>query len=294
MKHAKRRFLSLLVALVMIIGLVPSTVLAANTEGTQAAETYTASVDFTAQMAGGFLMPPQSGVSVSSDLSEIYGYSDSVADGVSALDVLIKAHELVFGEDFAKETATEFLAMSGNTVTKQFGVGSDVYWGGFFLNHCFANDGTFYDENNYNGTTVNTQKVVNGDLVEFFFYEDENGGDSYNWFLGPDGKYSRTFTVEANKDLELTLKSFLAAYASCFKDESEMVASDRAKDVEDAQICTVDLDTGAVTKIAGAITDEDGAVTLKFAEPGTYTIAAVSTDDSIYTQIMSLSTVTVT
>ena len=294
MKHAKRRFLSLLVALVMIIGLVPSTVLAANTEGTQAAETYTARVDFTAQMSGAFLMAPQHDVSVSSDLSDNYGYADSVTDGVSALDVLIKAHELVFGEDFVKETATEFFAMSGDTVTKQFGVGMSELYAGFFLNHCFANDGTMYDENNYKGTTVNTQKVVNGDLVEFFFYEDDAYGDSYNWFLGEDGKYSRSFTVPANQDLVLTLKSFDAMSASIFKDEAAMVASNKVKDVKDAQICTVNQDTGAVTPIAGAITDKDGAVTLKFAEPGTYTITAQSTEDSSYTLIMSLTTVTVT
>ena len=294
MKHAKRRFLSLLVALVMIVGLVPSTVLAAGTESTQTAEAVTAKVDFTAQAAGGFLLAPQFDVSVSSDLAESYGYADSVTDGVSALDVLVKAHELVFEDEFTKESAADYLALSGNTVTKQFGIGSDDFYGGFFLNHCFANDGTMYDANNYNGTTVNTQKVVDGDLVEFFFYEDDAYADSYNWFLGEDDQYSRTFTVEANQELDLTLKSFYAMNASIFKDEAEMVASTRAKDVEDAQICIVDSDTGTLTPIAGAITDEDGAVTLKFAEPGTYAITAAATDDSSYLLVLSLTTITVT
>ena len=294
MKHAKRRFLSLLVALVMIVGLLPSTVLAAGSESTQAAEATTVNVDFTAQTGGYFLLPPQFAVSVSSDLAESYGYADSVADGVSALDVLVKAHELTFEDAFTIETASDYLALSGNTVTKQFGIGQDEYNGGFFLNHSFANDGTMFDATNYNGTTVNTQKVVDGDLVEFFFYEDDAYADSYNWFLGEDDQYSRTFTVEANQELDLTLKSFYAMSASIFQDEAAMVAYDRVNDVEDAQIYTVDLSTGALTPITGAITDEDGAVSLSFAEPGTYTIAAAATEDSMFALILSLTTITVT
>ena len=40
-----------------------------------------------------FIMVPTR-VEVSSDLAERYGYADDVTDGVSALDVLVKYHEL--------------------------------------------------------------------------------------------------------------------------------------------------------------------------------------------------------
>ena len=34
----------------------------------------------------------------------LYGYSDSVTDGVSTLDVLVAAHQTVFGGDFTPDT----------------------------------------------------------------------------------------------------------------------------------------------------------------------------------------------
>ena len=66
----------------------------------QVPQPVTGSFSFTAQMAGGFLMAPQTGVEVTSNLAESYGFTDQVAytDAVSPLDVLVKAHELIFGE----------------------------------------------------------------------------------------------------------------------------------------------------------------------------------------------------
>jgi len=79
------------------------------------------SVDLTVQMYGGFLIPPASGVEVSGELAESYGYVDQVADGVSALDVLVRAHELAFGEEFSLETASSFLeATESGFVTRLF------------------------------------------------------------------------------------------------------------------------------------------------------------------------------
>ena len=284
----KRRILSLLIALVMVIALVPASVFAAD--DTRAVST--ASVDIIAQLSGGFVIPPQFGVSVSSDLAENYGYTDSVEDGVSVLDVLVKAHEIAFEDAFTPETAETYLKMSSGSPTMQFGVGSDVAYGGFFLNRAMANDGTESSWGGWNGTLVGTQKVVDGDLVDFFFYEDEYYGDTYNWFEDASG-YSREFTVDAGEDLELTLKGFYAGSAYMFKDAEEMIASDSAYEVADAQICTVDLATGTLTPIEDAITDEEGAVTLNFEEAGTYTIAAASTDDSLYLQLLTLTTITV-
>ena len=61
-------------------------------------------VNFTSQAGGAFLHAPQFGVEVSSDLAESYGYTDQVTDGVSALDVLVKAHKIIYGSDFTKES----------------------------------------------------------------------------------------------------------------------------------------------------------------------------------------------
>ncbi len=251
-----------------------------------------ASVDFTAQTEGAFLFAPQQKVEVDSSLAERYGYQDAVpADqNVSVLDVLVKAHEIAFEDAFTEEICEAYLTLNYGSPAMQFGI--EDYYGGFFLNHGFANDGTKFDATNYNGTLVSTQKVQSGDLVEFFFYEDEFWGDTYNWFADENG-YARSFNAAAGEELELTLKGVMAMSASCFKDAEEMVSSDRAEAIEDAQIYLVDAETGAMEPISGAVTDEDGAVSLKFTEPGTYILAAYGTEDCTFTQILSLTSVTV-
>ena len=248
-------------------------------------------VDFTSQLSGGFLHAPQFGYEVSSDLAESYGLTDAV-DGVSALDVLVAAHELVYGEDFTPETAGEYLQVRANNVTMQFGVDGDDYYGGFFLNHGFPNDGTEASTGGYNGTTVGTQEVKDGDLVEFFFYEDDYYGDTYNWFTDADGEYSRTYTLCPGQDLDLVLDGFFAMQAYLCKDETELVNFSGAFDVDSAQIYEVDVETGALEEIEDAVTDE-GDVTLTFDEPGTHYITAYGTEDCTFTQIMSLTKVVV-
>ncbi len=262
---------------------------------TKTIEETEASVDILSQSSGGFLHAPQFGCEVSSKKAESYGYQDDVDDGVSALDVLVAAHELVFGDDFTSETAEGFLAMSSfGSPNMQFGVDMDEAYGGFFVNHALPNDGTMRDDDNWNGTTVSTQKVKDGDLVEFFFYEDPYWGDTYNWFTDAEGNYSRTINAHEDSDLELTLKGFYAMQGSMFKDEAEMTASDIPDVQGDVQLYTVDLDSGKLTEIKDAVTDEDdGTVTLNFDEPGTYTITAYGTEDCMFTQIMSLTTINV-
>jgi|GEM_PF-1940637 len=285
----KKRLLSLLIVFAMVLAFVPAVALADEPAVT------TATVDFTSQMGGGFLHAPQTGTEVASNLAESYGYTDSV-DGVSALDVLVKAHELVFGEEFTAETAGEYLAISKGSPTKQFGVSPTedyTMYGGFFHNHGFANDGTMYDQNNYNGTTVGTQKIEDGDYVEFFFYESEYYGDTYSWFLDSEGEYSRSYTVEAGEELDLVLKGFYAMSASIFPDAETMALSDRAQDIDGAQIYTVNMETGALTPIEGAVSDE-GDVTLSFDEAGTYVITACIEDEEFFPTVLTLTTITVT
>ncbi len=263
---------------------------------TKTIEETEASVDFTSQSSGGFLHAPKFGYEVSSKKAESYGYQDDVDDGVSALDVLVEAHELVFGDDFTSETAEGFLVMSSfGSPNMQFGIDMDEAYGGFYVNHALANDGTKFDDDNWSGTTVSTQKVKDGDLVEFFFYEDPNYGDTYNWFTDADGSYSRTFNAHVGSDLELTLKGFFAMQGSMFKDAEEMTSSDTPGEQGDVQLYTVDTASGKLTEIEGAVTDEDdGTVTLNFDEPGKYTITAYGTEDSMFKQVMSLTTINVT
>nr|MCR4772319.1 carboxypeptidase-like regulatory domain-containing protein [Oscillospiraceae bacterium] len=68
--------------------------------------------------------------------------------------------------------------------------------------------------------------------------------------------------------------------------------------IEGAQIALVDAQSGEITDIADAITDEDGAVTLSFDEPGEYLITAYVTAEQIADYenplIMTLAEITVT
>ena len=77
-------------------------------------------VTIRSQAAGAYLHAPQE-VEVSALDAEKYGFTDAL-EGVTALDALVKAHELAFGDAFTKETAGEFLAVgSTGMITKIFG-----------------------------------------------------------------------------------------------------------------------------------------------------------------------------
>ncbi|MBR2522756.1 MAG: leucine-rich repeat protein [Coriobacteriales bacterium] len=262
----------------------------------EAIEPVTATVDFTAQMDSGFFFAPQLEVDVSSDLAESYGFADGVfyGDDVSALDVLVAAHVLTFGSDFTPETAADYLAMNNGFMTTFFGWDSDDYSGGFFLNHAMANDGTESQWGGYNGTTMDTQPVSDGDLLEFFFYEDEDYLDTYNWFVDKSGNPSREFSTISGGTLELALMGCPAMSGYLFKDADEMMASSSAEAVSDAQVAIVDLENGTLYELDDTITDENGLVSLSFDEPGNYMIAAYGTESCECKQIMSLTTVKVT
>ena len=249
-------------------------------------------VDFTSQMSGAFLHAPQFEYEVSAGLAENYGYTDTV-DGVSCLDVLVAAHEIILGDLFTPETAKDYLTVSNGNVNLMFGM--EDMMPGFAVNHAQPNDGNEPEDGWYNGTLVGTTEVKDGDLIEFFYWEDPYYGDTYNWFEDKEGNYAREFTVIAGEDLNLTVKGLYAMYMAMFNDVDTIVESESPliSPQEDVQIYIVDLETGALTEIEDAVTDEDGAVTLNFDEPGTYTITGYGTEDCMFTQIMSLTKVTV-
>ncbi|MBR2832267.1 MAG: Ig-like domain-containing protein, partial [Oscillospiraceae bacterium] len=273
----------------------------------ESTEPVTATVDITSQMSGGYLHAPAFGETVSSDLAESYGYTDEVADGVSALDVLVRAHELTFGEDFTAETAADYLVIESGNVKKQFGVDpvegymADTFLGSFTVNDMYpSSDETVGGQ--YMGLVVAQAKVVDGDKVDFLFGENEYMGDMTNWFLNEDEEYiGDEFTVAAGEDLTLYLRgTYLYLLLDC-KTFPEIVAkySDNEtmmENCEGIQLYTVDLATGALTEIEDAVTDLDGEVTLSFDEPGTYTIVAYGVDEEyeMFNHVMRMSTVTVT
>ena len=237
----------------------------------------TANVTIRSQMAGGYLHGFAEPVEVASNLAESYGFTDSV-DGVSALDVLVKAHEIKFGENFT-DTASKYLAV-GETgfVTKLFGVETSA--NSFALNQGYPNDGTTSSYGGYNGTTVTTTKVNNGDVLDFFIYQDtDKWSDYYTWVDGmPE-------SIKAGGNITVTVTGVMYMGAYLYKTPAEMKAA--AKPLKGVQLAWVDPATGAATKIEGAVTDADGKATITVGEDATGYLVATGTDDSDSPMVMN-------
>ena len=213
----------------------------------------TAEVTIRSQAAGAYLHGFAEKQTVASDLAEKYGFTDEV-DGVSALDVLVRAHQLIFGEDFTKETAATYLVVDGSAVKKLFGMETTA--NGFAVNQGYPNDGTASPYGGYNGTMITNTKVNDGDVIDFFTYQDTTSWlDNYTWVAVP------TEVVEG-EDITVTVSGISYAMKGyLYKTPDELKAA--AKPLEDVQLAWVDPTTGELTKIEGAVTDESGKATFK-------------------------------
>ena len=250
----KKRALSLLMSLVMLVSMLPTTAWAADT--TETTTPTKVKVDFTAQAEGAFLIAPQFNVEVASNEAERFGYTDSVTNGVSALDVLVKAHEIAFDPAFTADTAAEYLSVSnqyGGFVTKLFGIETGA--NGFILNGGYPN-------NEGTGTTVLTQAISNEDRVEFFCYQDQKTyKDELAWFCkAGTGAVVESISTQPSAELQLKMKSFAYGDAYAYRDAETMHLAGRA--TIGAQLAWVS-ETGATEDITGAMTGEDGSVTIK-------------------------------
>ena len=226
-------------------------------------------VTLRSQMAGGYLHAPQE-VEVAANTAEKYGFTDAL-EGVTALDALVKAHELVFGEAFTKETAGEYLAVgSSGWISKLFGEKTNAC--GFFVNQGYPNDGTPASYGGgYNGTMVTNTPLLSGDVVDFYVYADDSTwSDYYTWVDAPAEMY-------VGQKVTATVTGFYASSAYLHKTPAELKAA--AKALEGAKLAWVDPETGAVTVIEGAVTDKNGQATFTVADSFTGYLTAVSNDD---------------
>ena len=220
------------------------------------------------QMAGGYLHAPQE-VEVSALEAEKYGFTDAL-EGVTALDALVKAHELAFGDAFTKETAGEYLAVGdGGWITKLFGEKTNAC--GFFVNQGYPNDGTPSSFGGYNGTMVTNTPLLSGDVVDFFTYSDVSyWSDYYTWVDAP-------AEMHVGQEVTATVTGFYASSAYLHKTPAELKAA--AKPLEGAKLAWVDPETGAVTVIDGAVTDKKGQATFTVDDSFTGYLTAVSNDE---------------
>ena len=258
-----KKILALTLVLVMLFSLLPMSALAAST----------VTVEISAQSQNGFLFAPQS-VTVSSDLAENYGYTDSVADGVSTLDVLVRAHEIKYGDAFTSSTASSYLVVDSSTGYASLVFGSNSGFG-FAVNNMCPNDGVTNTYGTYTAYAITQAEINSGDFVEFLFYQDlTNWADNYIWFV-QDGAVTDELTAVAGAAADLTVKGYCYCYYGCnYTAFSEVTSGSNVTAIAGAQLAIVDTATGALTDIDGAVTDENGAVSVTFASTGDYALTA--------------------
>ena len=230
-------------------------------------------VTLRSQMAGGYLHALQE-VEVAANTAEKYGFTDAL-EGVTALDALVKAHELTLGDAFTKETAGEYLAVgSTGMITKIFGDGTSAC--GFCVNQGYPNDGTESSYGGYNGTTFVNTSLVNGDVVDFYVMSDRDMySDYYTWVDAP-------AEMQVGEEATVTVTGLMISWEGYkYKTPAELKAA--AKPLEGVKLAWVDPETGAVTVIDGAVTDKKGQATFTVTNGFTGYLTAVSNgDEEVY------------
>ena len=251
----KKRALSLLMSLVMLVSMLPTTAWAVDEETTTPT---TVNVDFTAQAAGAFLIPPQFDVAVSSDEAENFGYTDSV-EGVSALDVLVKAHEIIYGKD---NVVNSLKVSDSGYITTIFG--EETGNCGFTINGEQPHDDILIDSNyspggkTYTGYTIAQAKVENNDELEFYIYQDSYALDNYPLYK-QNGKTCTEISAKPGSNITLTLDGYCIAYYGCVPMQA-LEENQQIEHIGSAQFAWVSAD--GREDISGAVSDKSGDVTL--------------------------------
>ena len=208
---------------------------------------------------------------VASDLAESYGYTDEVVGSVSALDVLVRAHELVYFDQFTPESAKDFLVLGPtNWVTKYMGEES--------TNLTILVNGKQAADADGKGLMINQTEVEDGDYILFGVCEDTAYYlDRYVWLNTADGKPLSGQSLFANTDLDLVVMGSYATYGADGGPDAP---------VEGAQLAAMDMVTGKIKPITGKVSDKDGKVTLHIPESmANKTVCLVATGEEMFSAL---------
>ncbi len=284
----KKRIFSVLLTLALVIGVLPMGAMAAEPPATVTVSFY----------SNGYELPKQT-VTVSADLSDTYGYTDSVTDGISVLDALIAAHQLYYkaqmdGADDALEYFRDWLisgglTLSGTGVTDAFGSvdGSGNF--GFSVNGAQPVDksqtfpASSYGPESYLSLSVGQASISAGDDIAFYRYQDTSfWADYFTWFENEDGKVNE-LTAAPNEEISLTLKGYAYMSYGAAVDASYR-ENDNSFDPTDLPVILLDAATGQVTDKNFGTVKDNGTFTVYFSNPGTY-VLSVSPDE--YTNLFA-------
>jgi hypothetical protein len=218
----------------------------------------------------GFPIAPKQ-ISLAPGLSEQYGYPDNFAgEKATALDAIVAAHILIYGENKAAVNAKLTVETSGPSagmVTNFMGDGAGNFT--FFVDGALANDGAMLTE------------IPDGSAVELFAIQDTTyWSDTYTWFE-VNGKKVSALQVAPDESFDLTLRGIEFVIFGAW-------GADGPKAIEDAVIVTMLPEEGAawIDDLAD-VTDGNGAVTLSFHQRGTYILSAIAEDPDWDSPLMS-------
>lgn len=233
-------------------------------------------VQFSAQIDDIFVLIPTTELDVAAGVAVEYGLmNEPDPEGRPVvLDAVVEAHKLVVGSAFTPDSCPEYLQMhSRHWLGRAFG--KKAFYSGFTINGCYAYDlGSNYSDQGYKGLSFDRARIQEGDVLEVFAFQDSMGMDYYTYFV-KDGERVSEIELAVGEQVSLTLEGLMYGYGGPMKRE------DRRKKrlisvVCESQLVTVDVGTGLMMPIAGAVTDEDeGTVSVGFDAPGDYYLSAI-------------------
>ena len=198
------------------------------------------------QADNAYLQSMDKELEVASNTAEKYGFTDKV-EGVSVLDALVAAHELVYGDKFTPATAKQYLAIDPNTDWESKVFGRETGFHGFYINNDFPTN-----EAGAARPKVTDTKLLDGDVLDYFVGSDaENQNDYYTWLEVP-------ATMTSGEDITVTVKGVKAL------DPDATQAN--AQPLEGVGLAWADMATGTVKPIEGVVTDENGKATFTVVE----------------------------
>jgi hypothetical protein len=230
------------------------------------------------QMDGAFTTTYQM-LRVNSYLAESYGYADNVnyTENVSAMDVLVKLHELEYGSAFTTTTCGDYLSLSEyDGIKEAFGI-TTFDWS-IIVNGEAAHTDEVAAWGGYMGLGITQTPIEYSDHVEFVKYQDtENYADHCIWPLDEYGDYIQDYSADVNEDIGLTLGSFPFMTYGTYG--SYAIYNEQLAPLSGAQLALLNKD-GSLTDIEGAVSDVNGDVSISFDSAGNYTLVAYLPSDN--------------
>ena len=187
------------------------------------------------QADNAYLQSMDKELEVASNTAEKYGFTDKV-EGVSVLDALVAAHELVYGDKFTPATAKQYLAIDSQPDWESKVFGRETGFHGFYINNDFPTN-----EAGAARPKVTDTKLLDGDVLDYFVGSDtENQNDYYTWLEVP-------ATMTSGEDITVTVKGVKAM------DPDATQAN--AQPLEGVGLAWVDMANGTGKPLQGGVTD---------------------------------------